>query len=202
MSPCHSGAMEGRQQDGAELIRSEPSMHKAVIGLGSNLDDRLAHLQKGITALAHSLSPLHHRTRVVAVSRTFQTAPIGPDQPAYLNAVALVETTLAPADLLAHCQRIETQQGRVRTQHWGPRTLDLDILDIEGFESSTPELAVPHPESHKRGFVLVPWADVAGEWLHPATGRPVAEMAAAVDLTALGIEVRDDLPLTLPSMRR
>jgi 2-amino-4-hydroxy-6-hydroxymethyldihydropteridine diphosphokinase len=175
-----------------------PRMHKAVIGLGSNLDDRLAHLQKGITALAHSLSPLHHRTRVVAVSRTFQTSPIGPDQPAYLNAVALVETTMTPAGLLGRCQEIEAQQGRVRTERWGPRTLDLDILDIAEHRSATPELAVPHPASHERGFVLVPWADVASDWVHPVTGRTIADMAAEVDQRAEGIEVRDDLPLTLP----
>jgi 2-amino-4-hydroxy-6-hydroxymethyldihydropteridine diphosphokinase len=192
VSPCHSVDMDsGAQGNG-------PHMHKAVIGLGSNLDDRLAHLQKGITALAHSLSPLHHRTRVVAVSRTFQTAPIGPDQPAYLNAVALVETTLSPSELLEGCQAIEAQQGRVRTQRWGPRTLDLDILDIADYRSSSPDLTVPHPASHERGFVLVPWADVAGDWIHPVTGHTITDMAAQVDQQAQGIEVRDDLPLALP----
>jgi 2-amino-4-hydroxy-6-hydroxymethyldihydropteridine diphosphokinase len=190
---CHSVDMEASDVD-----RTRVHMQEAVIGLGSNLDDRLAHLQKGITALAHSLSPLHPCIRVVAVSRTFQTAPIGPDQPVYLNAVVLIETTLEPLELLHRCQEIERQQGRIRTQRWGPRTLDLDILDMAGSPSATEELAIPHPASHERGFVLVPWADVAPDWTHPLTGHSIRDMAERIDRTAEGIEVRDDLPLALP----
>lgn len=177
-----------------------PAMTKAAIGLGSNLDDRLRSLQKGITGLAlwHSPALMHPCVEVVAVSGVHETSPVGPDQPAYLNAVAIVRTTLTPHGLLEACLQVEADNGRTRTQHWGPRTLDLDILDIDGVTCDAPDLVVPHPWSHRRGFVLVPWAEVAPDWLHPATGTTVASLAAGIDRAAEGIVRRDDLVLQVP----
>ena len=177
-------------------------MREAVIGLGSNLGDRLAHLQKGITDLSRTC------TRVVATSRVFETEPVGPEQPQYLNAVVIVETEMSPMDLLELCQRIEFEANRVREERWGPRTLDLDVLDIAGYASEDPVLTVPHPLSHERGFVLVPWADADPNWIHGRAKKAVSSLAASVVPgysgpdevlpKSAGIWLRDDLALVLP----
>lgn len=166
-------------------------MVEAVIGLGSNLGDRLAHLQKGITGLARS------GCDVVALSSVFETKPVGPSQPSYLNAVVVVETSLSPRELMTVCLDIEQESGRERLEKWGPRTLDMDVLDIAGVTSSDSYVVVPHPLSHERGFVLVPWAQVRPEWVHPAVGRTIASLAAEVDVAADGIIRREDLALQM-----
>ena len=165
-------------------------MVEAVIGLGSNLGDRLAHLQKGITGLASCC-------KVVAVSSVFETQPVGPSQPAYLNAAAIVETEMSPAQLMEHCLAIGQEAGRQRLEKWGPRTLDLDVLDIAGVTSSDPFVVVPHPYSHQRGFVLIPWAHIRPQWMHSAVNESVGELASRIDVMAEGINRRDDLALTI-----
>jgi 2-amino-4-hydroxy-6-hydroxymethyldihydropteridine diphosphokinase len=132
---------------------------RAYIALGSNLGDRLAHLQFAVDALAAT-----DRVRVVAVSRVYETAPVGgPEQDAYLNAVVALATDLGPAELLTRAQRIEADAHRVRAGRWGPRTLDVDILLYDDLESSDPVLTLPHPRMWERGFVLAPLRDVAPE---------------------------------------
>lgn len=163
-------------------------MVEAVIGLGSNLGDRLTNLQKGITGLTSSGT-------VVAVSSVFETKPVGPDQPSYLNAVVVVETDLSPQLLMDLCLSVEASAGRERTLRWGPRTLDMDVLDVAGTSSSDPYVVIPHPLSHERGFVLVPWAQVRPDWIHPATGTSVSSLASMIDVAAEGIVRRDDLEL-------
>lgn len=164
-------------------------MVEAVIGLGSNLGDRLNHLQNGITGLTRS------GCDVVALSSVFETAPVGPTQPAYLNAVVVIETSLSPQELMTVCLNIEEELGRERLVKWGPRTLDMDVLDIAGISSADDYIRVPHPLSHERGFVLVPWAQVRPAWVHPAVGKSVGELAAAVNVAGEGIVRRDDLVL-------
>jgi len=131
----------------------------AYIALGSNLGDRVAHLQFAVDALAAA-----DRVSVTAVSRVYETAPVGgPAQEAYLNAVVALTTDLAPEALLSLAQRIESDAHRVRAERWGPRTLDVDILIYDDLESADPDLMLPHPRMWERGFVLAPLRDVAPE---------------------------------------
>ncbi|HXD47846.1 MAG TPA: 2-amino-4-hydroxy-6-hydroxymethyldihydropteridine diphosphokinase [Gemmatimonadaceae bacterium] len=120
----------------------------AYIALGSNLGDRAEHLARARAAIGALPS-----TAVLAESSIEETAPIGPiAQPAYLNQMLAVETTLAPTELLDALRRIETAEGRVRRERWGPRTLDLDIVRFDEQTVNTPQLTVPHPELPQRGF--------------------------------------------------
>jgi 2-amino-4-hydroxy-6-hydroxymethyldihydropteridine diphosphokinase len=130
---------------------------RAYLGLGSNLGDRLDHLQRAIDALGAV-----DGIEVVGVSRVYETAPVGgPEQDDFLNAVLAVDTTLAPEDLLAAAQAAEQSEQRVRTVRWGPRTLDVDVLLYGDERVSTPDLEIPHPRMQERAFVLAPLHDVA-----------------------------------------
>jgi 2-amino-4-hydroxy-6-hydroxymethyldihydropteridine diphosphokinase len=138
---------------------------RAYLGLGSNLGDRLAHLQAAVDGLA--ATPDVH---VVAVSRVYETAPVGgPPQDDYLNAVVAVDTVLDPHELLAVAQRLEAGEQRVRAERWGPRTLDVDVLLVGDEHVAEPDLVVPHPRMSERAFVLVPLADVAPDLVAAAT---------------------------------
>lgn len=123
----------------------------AYVALGSNLGDRLTNLQAAVDRLG-----AEPEIRVVRSSRVYETDPVGPPQPDYLNAVVEVETTLEPLDLLARCLAVETAMGREREERWGPRLIDLDVLTYDRREIEEPGLTVPHPRMHERGFVLVP----------------------------------------------
>jgi len=118
------------------------------VALGSNMGDREGHL-------AHARSRLNELpgTRVIAVSKVEETAPLGPvAQPPYLNQMVLLETSLSPADLLARCREIEAERGRERRERWGPRTLDLDIVRYGARIVREPNLMIPHPELANRDF--------------------------------------------------
>ncbi len=132
---------------------------RAYIGLGSNLGDRLAYLQLGLDALTQVRD-----IDVLAVSHVYETAPVGgPPQDAFLNAVVAIETDLDPNELLQECQHVEELAARERKERWGPRTLDVDILLVEGVVVDTDHLTIPHPRMWERGFVLAPLRDVAPE---------------------------------------
>lgn len=155
-------------------------MTAAYIGLGSNLDDPKAQIQKALQALENL-----PETCLLRHSSLYRSAPVGPqDQPDYINAVALVETAFSPSPLLAELQRIEQAQGRVRTKRWGPRTLDLDLLLFDDLQLQTSTLTLPHPEMHQRAFVLVPLLEIAPDILIPGKGAARALLAALPD-TAL-----------------
>lgn len=158
-----------------------------LIALGSNLGDRFENLRAGVDGL-HALDGF----TITAVSRLYETAPVGgpDDQGAYLNAAVRGDTTIPAADLLATLHRIEASRERERTVHWGPRTLDLDLLVYGDLVSSDPSLEVPHPRQHERRFVLVPVCDVAPDLVHPRLGRSMADLLADLpvepgDLTAV-----------------
>ena len=120
----------------------------AYIALGSNVGDREGHLARARVALGAMPG-----SRVIGQSSIEETAPLGPiDQPAYLNQMLAVETTLAPRDLLARLHAIEASAGRVRRERWGPRTLDLDIVCFDRQTVDEPDLRVPHPELSNRSF--------------------------------------------------
>ena len=167
-------------------------MSQAVLALGANLGDPAAGLQTAVNALAGA-------GEVVAVSSVYQTAPVGgPPQPDYLNAVLLLDTTLPPQELLAFAHAVESGAGRERRERWGPRTLDVDVIVYDDLVSSDPSLTLPHPRAHERGFVLVPWAEIAPEAALPGHGR-IAKLLETVDTS----DVRriDDVALALPGVR-
>jgi 2-amino-4-hydroxy-6-hydroxymethyldihydropteridine diphosphokinase len=143
------------------MSRDDPSypVRGAYIGLGSNLGDRLSYLQLAVDALARVPG-----VRVKAVSRVYETAPVGgPPQDPYLNAVVAIETNLTEEELLHRCQQIEQLAARERAERWGPRTLDVDILLVDNTTYDGPDLTIPHPRMWERGFVLAPLRDVAPE---------------------------------------
>lgn len=164
-------------------------MTRGVLAVGSNLGDRMAHLQGAIDALGDVVD-------VIAVSGVYETAPVGgPDQGDFLNAVVIVETSLGPHDLLALCQRVEADHDRVREVRWGPRTLDVDVIAIDGEVLDDPDLTLPHPRAHERAFVCVPWLDV-----DPGAALPQGPIAS-LTLDPSGIVRRSDLALALPGDR-
>ncbi len=148
-----------------------------VIGLGANLGDRLATLKE---ARARILT----LGRIVASSALYETLPVGPPQPDFLNGALRLETELAPELLLDALLEIERGLGRVRRERWGPRTIDLDILWGRGICLTEPRLVVPHPELEKRAFALLPLLDVAPDAANPS-GVPYRAISASLDLGVL-----------------
>ena len=150
---------------------------RAFLSLGSNLGDRTAHLRRAVDQLRAGSDPA-----VTAVSRVYETDPVGgpDDQGAFLNLVVelAVPRTVDPYRLLAQCHRLEAAAGRVRTVRWGPRTLDADVIWIDGVALDDPELTVPHPRWRERRFVLAPLAELA------------PDLAGADDIEGAGGEVR------------
>ena len=147
-------------------------MQKVLLAFGSNLGDRQLMLETAwsdLTAMPN--------IETVKISRFYETKPVGgpPKQRDYLNAAALVRTHLKPQILLECLQEIERRHGRVRSERWGSRTLDIDILLYGDLIVRTPTLIVPHPEMMLRRFVLEPAAEIAAEMVLPTTGITVAE---------------------------
>ena len=160
---------------------------RAVLALGSNLGDREQTLRDATAALAEHLD-------LVAASGLVQTPALKPhgvdrDAPAYLNAVVIVETDLDPDALLTLVNEIEHAHGRVREEHWGDRTLDIDIIAMDGVTLSTERLAIPHPRAASRAFVLAPWVDIDPTAELPGHG-PIAELLSGLDETVERFEAR------------
>ena len=154
------------------------SLHMILLALGSNLPSAAGPPAATITA---ALAWLRSNGVVpVKVSRLYETAAWpDPSDPPFVNAVVQVDTQLQPAALLARLHEAEQWFGRVRGVRNAPRTLDLDILDYDGrVEEGTPQL--PHPRMEERAFVLLPLADIAPDWRHPVSGKPMAEMISAL----------------------
>jgi 2-amino-4-hydroxy-6-hydroxymethyldihydropteridine diphosphokinase len=165
-------------------------MRSAVLALGSNLGDRRDILQGGVDAIAGLPD-----VRVTAVSPVYETVPVGgPPQPDYLNAVVLIETSVPSRQLLGLLHEVEAAFDRVRLVRWGPRTLDIDVIAVDGETSSDPELTLPHPRAHERAFVLAPWHDADPDAVLPGHG-PVASLLAGVDHTGIR---RSTTPLAVP----
>jgi 2-amino-4-hydroxy-6-hydroxymethyldihydropteridine diphosphokinase len=150
---------------------------RAYLALGSNLGDRLAHLQSAVDGIAAA-----EGVEVVAVSRVYETAPVGgPPQDAFLNAVVAIDTDLEPHALLRVAQDIELDARRVRGERFGPRTLDVDVLLYDDLRLADPDLTVPHPRMWERGFVLAPLRDVAPALVEAmATWEGVREAAVTL----------------------
>lgn len=153
---------------------------RAVVALGANLGDRRATLERAVTLMAEL-------GEVEARSSWLETpALIHPDDPAksypeFLNGAVLLRSELPPAALLAGLHRIEAQLGRNRateTARWRPRLIDLDLIAVEDLVLDQPDLRLPHPEMHKRDFVLAPFCEVWPDWRHPILGRTASELLA------------------------
>jgi len=130
---------------------------KAVVSLGANIGNPKEQIELAITMLRQA-------TQVSAVSSLYVTKPVGgPEQPDYINAVCILESELPAADLLSLLHGIEKTLGRQRLEHWGPRTIDLDLIQYGGLLSSATELELPHPRAHERRFVLEPWFEIEPE---------------------------------------
>jgi 2-amino-4-hydroxy-6-hydroxymethyldihydropteridine diphosphokinase len=154
-------------------------VRRAYLGIGSNLGDRMAHLQGAIDALAAAGG-----LDVVAVSPVYETVPVGgPLQPDFLNAVVAVDSALPARALLELAHRIEAAADRVRTVRWGPRTLDVDILLVGDERIDEPDLVVPHPRMAERAFVVVPLADLAPEWADRLPADAASVRPAGLPLT-------------------
>lgn len=163
-------------------------MSRAVLSLGSNLGDREAHLRAAVAGFADVL---------VAASPVYETAAWGGvEQPDFLNAVLVVDEPATDAwGWLRRGQALETAAGRVREVHWGPRTLDVDVVHVEGVTSGDPELLLPHPGTRERATVLRPWLDVEPDAVLPGHG-PVVDLLAALGASAEQGMRRTSLVLT------
>jgi 2-amino-4-hydroxy-6-hydroxymethyldihydropteridine diphosphokinase len=148
-------------------------MAKVALSLGSNLGDKCGNIAKALAALNE------RGARIVTRSADHRTEPWGPvAQDWFVNACALVETDLAPHELLALCLCVEQELGRVRETKWGPRAIDIDILTYDDLEISTPTLTLPHPYAAERAFVLVPLAEIAPDLR--LGGMRVADLLASL----------------------
>jgi 2-amino-4-hydroxy-6-hydroxymethyldihydropteridine diphosphokinase len=144
---------------------------KAVIALGANIGDPKEQMDLAVALLRESLD-------VEAISSYFTTAPVGgPEQPDYLNAICIADSELPAAELLALLHGIEKALGRERTVHWGPRTIDLDLIQYGSILSYADELHLPHPRAHERRFVLEPWCEVEPDAILLTHGK-ISELLA------------------------
>ncbi len=144
---------------------------KAVVALGANIGNPRAQMDLAVALLREA-------TEVIAVSSYFVTKPVGgPEQPDYLNAVCILESDLPATDLLAVLQGIEKSLGRQRTVQWGPRTIDLDLIQYGSLLSAADELELPHPRAHERRFVLEPWFEIEPDAILLTHGK-ISELLA------------------------
>lgn len=167
---------------------------RAYISIGSNLNNPVDQVERAFHALANNLPA----SQLAARSPRYRTAPAGgpTGQPDYLNAVAALETALTADALLATLQAIETAQGRVRAERWGPRTLDLDLLLYGSITRNDPWLTLPPPRLHQRAFVLYPLNDIAPELMIPGQGPLAALLKNCPPLNMTCLDIKNE-PATI-----
>lgn len=147
-----------------------------AIALGSNLGNSKKNVETALNILNNNPN-----IQVKSRSSWYQTAPIGPPQPDYINGCAILDVQLKPDHLLETLLAVENQLGRIRRERWGPRTLDLDLLLFDDLIWETPALEIPHPRMRERAFVLVPLAEIAPNWVDPVTGKTIIQLLETVD---------------------
>lgn len=151
-----------------------------AIALGSNLGDSRTLVKSALKTLA--ATPNVH---IQSTSSWYQTAPVGPPQPDFINGCTILQVQMPPQSVLATLLQIEAQFGRTRQVRWGPRSLDLDLLLYDDLILDTPTLQIPHPRMRDRAFVLVPLAEIAPNWIEPVSGKAIAELVQAVDCSGV-----------------
>ncbi|TDV40708.1 2-amino-4-hydroxy-6-hydroxymethyldihydropteridine diphosphokinase [Actinophytocola oryzae] len=163
-------------------------MTRAVLSIGSNTGDRFAYLKLAVDGL---------RDVLVKVSPVYETAPWGvTDQPDFLNAVLVVESPSTDEwGWLSRAHDLEQAAGRVRERHWGPRTLDVDVVTVDGVTSDHPDLLLPHPGTPSRATVLIPWLAIEPDAELPGHGPIAALLAALSENDRADVEERPDLSL-------
>jgi 2-amino-4-hydroxy-6-hydroxymethyldihydropteridine diphosphokinase len=154
-------------------------MHRAAIALGSNLDSPWGDSAATLRAACDRIGA-HPAIALLQCSAFYRTSPLGPPQPDYVNACVVVQTRLGAIALLDELLAIEQVFGRKRLTHWGPRTLDLDLLLYDTEIVDHPRLQVPHPGMSDRSFVLIPLAEIAPEWIHPLTQMSILKLRQAL----------------------
>jgi 2-amino-4-hydroxy-6-hydroxymethyldihydropteridine diphosphokinase len=153
--------------------------HRALIGIGSNIGLAAENCEKAIALINKPES-----VKVTAQSSLYESEPVGKtDQAWFVNAAIEVQTTLAPKDLLKLLLDIEKNFGRTRKEKWGPRIIDLDILDYEGIIIDSKILTLPHPEMAQRRFVLEPLSEIAGETVHPLEKKTILDLLKEIPKT-------------------
>lgn len=150
--------------------------HTCIIALGANLGNREATFERALVLVEEQVGKVLKRSRW-HLSKPLES--VAQNQRDYLNGVVLIETEKTPEQVLANLQKIEKSLGRRReeeTVRWGPRVIDLDLIAVDDLVLETPTLILPHPEMHKRDFVLLPLAEICPEWRHPLMGKSVKEL--------------------------
>ncbi|MFW6264178.1 MAG: 2-amino-4-hydroxy-6-hydroxymethyldihydropteridine diphosphokinase [Cyanobacteriota bacterium] len=155
-------------------------MTKCAIALGSNLGDSLSILENALERLDKVPG-----ITVEQKSSWYQTAPVGPPQPDYLNGCAILEVTRTAEEVLEALLSVEKAFGRIRRERWGARTLDLDILLYGDLILDTPGLEIPHPRMRERAFVLIPLAEIAPNWVDPVSGKAIADLLNTIDCSGV-----------------
>lgn len=171
----------GQNPNGTTAVQPIASAGERVaIALGSNLGNSQQTLADALHTLANTSGIWLH-----AHSHYYQTVAVGPPQPDYINACALLSTDFDPHTLLTTLLAIERQFGRVRRERWSARLLDLDLLLFDNQHITAPTLQVPHPRMRERAFVLVPLAEIAPDWVDPVSGKAIAELVNTVDCSGV-----------------
>jgi dihydroneopterin aldolase/2-amino-4-hydroxy-6-hydroxymethyldihydropteridine diphosphokinase len=153
-------------------VEIERKWHRTYVALGSNMGDKLMYLENAVKAIENDVN-----CRLLKISDIIVTEPIGPvEQDDFLNGCMMIDTLYTPQELLRFLQRLEQEANRVREIHWGPRTLDLDILLYDDLVTTDDELTIPHPEMHKRAFVLEPLKQIAPNAIHPLFNQRIRDM--------------------------
>ena len=162
---------------GCVSAKAEALWHKAYIAVGSNMGDRRQHVNRAKDAVDEN-----RYCKVTKTAPLIETKPVGyENQNDFLNGCMEVQTLLEPFELLELLHKVEDDDGRTHDIHWGPRTIDLDIIFYDDIVLSTPALTIPHKEMTNRYFVLKPLSDIAPHMLHPSDGRSVTELLQSLD---------------------
>lgn len=170
--PCH---LE-RELETASISKNAEVNAICAIALGSNMGDPQSILEASLETLAQTPGMI-----LLAKSSWYRTKAIGPPQPDYLNACAILQVEMSPQSLLTNLLAIEQKFGRVRQERWGPRTLDLDLLLYDDLILNEPNLQIPHPGMYERAFVLVPLAEIAPCWREPVSGHLIQHLLQGID---------------------
>lgn len=153
---------------------------RVIFSLGANVGDTLQTLRQAIELLDAAPG-----LELSATSSIYRTAPVGnTEQPYFLNLIAVGDTVLPAPLILKQAQEIEDALGRIRRERWGPRTIDIDLIDVGGMELDTPSLTLPHPRAHERAFVLMPWLEVDPSGVLVGHGR-LLDLLAQVDISGV-----------------
>ncbi len=163
------------------LNNSKKNQGNVAIGMGSNLGESLDTLKNAIQTLDEIPG-----INLITYSNWYRTKPVGgPKQPDFTNGCALLKVELTPHKLLEILLNIEQKFKRVRLEHWGPRTLDLDLILYDDLILDTPNLQVPHPRMRERAFVLAPLAEIAPDWRDPVSGKAIAKLLEEVECSGV-----------------